>query len=68
MPLMGASDSESSRAECMLERAMVFQRRRDYRRAVAQVGWVWGRCGGGVMRMHVGACHGVPAAQGLSAR
>eukprot|EP00955_Chlamydomonas_euryale_P064769 359071-Chlamydomonas_euryale.AAC.1 len=34
----------------MLERAMVFQRRRDYRRAVAQVGWVWGRCGGGVRR------------------
>jgi tetratricopeptide (TPR) repeat protein len=37
LPLMGAGDSAISRAECLLERAMVYQRRRDYRRAVTQL-------------------------------
>ncbi|KAG1678967.1 hypothetical protein FOA52_013030 [Chlamydomonas sp. UWO 241] len=34
---MGSGDSVISRAECLLERAMVYQRRRDYRRAVIQL-------------------------------
>ncbi len=37
MPVRCTQDMSTSRAECMLERAMIYQKRRDYRRACREL-------------------------------